>query len=69
MPNQRKKDKRLVGFYASPEEEEAFKRAAEHLGMNGAEFLRYVIERNDPESMSSRIEEEASGAEDYNPCD
>lgn len=53
MPNQRKKGKRMVGFFASEKEAEALDRAAKSLGMNVSDFLRYVIEINDPHPKSS----------------
>ena len=45
MPNQRKKGKKLVGFFATEEEAAALHKAAENEGVSVADFLRGVIRK------------------------
>lgn len=42
MANQRKKDKKLVGFYASPEEKKKIEALAKARGMSLADLLRAI---------------------------
>lgn len=52
MPGQRRKDKRMVGFYATEEEALAMMLAAKSRGMTLSDWLRSLIPAKPPVSKS-----------------
>lgn len=54
MPSQRKKGKRMVGFYATEEEAGAMMRAASDKGMTLADWLRALIPEKETTKKSTK---------------
>ena len=63
MPNQRRKDKRMVGFYATEDEALAMMQAAKAQGMTLADWLRSLIPQEDQAQESTSKKRGAKGKE------